>query len=76
VQALKDAGVEVLGMVCIFNYGFDVAEKNFASAQVPLVSLSDYNHLLNFALKQNYITDEDVISLKAWRVDPANWRKS
>jgi orotate phosphoribosyltransferase len=76
VQALKDAGVEVLGMVCIFNYGFDVAEKNFASAGISLVSLSDYNHLLTFALKQNYITDEDVISLKAWRVDPSNWKKS
>jgi orotate phosphoribosyltransferase len=76
VQALRDAGVEVLGMVCIFNYGFDVAEKNFADADVPLISLSDYNHLLAFALRQNYITDNDVISLKAWRVDPANWKRS
>lgn len=76
VQALKDAGFEVLGMVCIFNYGFEVAEKNFADAGVRLVTLSDYNHLLTFAQKEKYITDEQVISLKSWRVDPANWKNA
>jgi orotate phosphoribosyltransferase len=76
VQALKDAGFEVLGMVCIFNYGFEVAEKNFADAGVRLVTLSDYNHLLMFAQQEKYITDEQVISLKSWRVDPANWKNA
>lgn len=75
VQALKDAGFEVLGMVCIFNYGFEVAETNFAAAGVPLVTLSDYSHLVAFAEEQKYITSDDVISLKAWRVDPGNWKK-
>ena len=75
VQALKDAGFVVLGMVCIFNYGFAVAEKNFADAGVRLISLSDYSNLLAFAQQQKYITEDDVTSLKAWRVDPANWKQ-
>jgi orotate phosphoribosyltransferase len=75
VQALRDAGFEVLGMVCIFNYGFDVATKNFEEAKVPLITLSDYGNLINVALQKNYITDQQLISLKAWRVDPAGWKR-
>jgi len=75
VQALKEAGFEVMGMVCIFNYGFEVASKNFEEANVPLISLSDYGHLINFALEQKYISDEQLISLKAWRVDPGAWKR-
>jgi orotate phosphoribosyltransferase len=75
VQALRDAGFQVLGMVCIFNYGFDVATKNFEEAKVPLITLSDYGNLINVALQKNYITDQQLISLKAWRVDPAGWKR-
>jgi orotate phosphoribosyltransferase len=75
VAALRDAGFQVLGMVSIFNYGFDIASKNFYEADVSLISLSDYSHLLTQALKKNYITEAQVTSLKAWRVDPANWKK-
>ena len=60
-------------MVSIFNYGFDVAEKQFASANVKLVSLSDYAALINAAVVGGYVTENQVDSLKAWRVDPANW---
>jgi len=74
-QALKDAGFHVLGMVSIFNYGFDIATRNFYEANISLISLSDYSHLLSYALKENYITEAELTSLKAWRVDPANWRK-
>jgi orotate phosphoribosyltransferase len=75
VAALREAGFQVLGMVSIFNYGFDIASKNFYEADVSLISLSDYSHLLTQALKKNYITEEQVTSLKAWRTDPANWKK-
>lgn len=75
VVALREAGFQVLGMVSIFNYGFDIASRNFYEADVSLISLSDYSHLLTHALKQSYITEEQATSLKAWRVDPANWRK-
>jgi orotate phosphoribosyltransferase len=74
VQALREAGFEVLGMVSIFNYGFDIATRNFYEANTSLISLSDYSHLLKYALEEKYITDDQLTSLKAWRVDPANWR--
>jgi orotate phosphoribosyltransferase len=75
VQALRDAGFHVLGMVSIFNYGFDIATRNFYEADTSLISLSDYSHLLTQALKENYINESQLTSLKAWRVDPANWMK-
>jgi orotate phosphoribosyltransferase len=75
VEALRREGGNVLGMASIFNYGFDVATKNFYEADVSLVSLSDFGHLLKYALEQKYITDVQQVSLKAWRVDPANWKK-
>jgi orotate phosphoribosyltransferase len=73
VQALRDAGAEVLGMVSIFTYGFDVAEKSFEKEGVVLVSLSDYNHLVRCAMDQHYVSDSELVSLKAWRVDPSSW---
>ncbi|MBT1687897.1 orotate phosphoribosyltransferase [Dawidia soli] len=74
VQALRDAGFEVLGMVSIFTYGFEVAVRNFQDANVPLVSLSDYSSLITYASSHDLISADQLISLKAWRVDPANWR--
>jgi len=74
-QALQKAGFEVLGMVSIFNYGFDIATRNFYDANTSLISLCDYPSLLKYALDQQYISEDEVISLKAWRVDPANWKK-
>jgi orotate phosphoribosyltransferase len=76
VAALRDAGFKVLGMVSIFNYGFDIATRNFYEADVSLISLSDYSHLLTQALSEKYITEAQVTSLKAWRVDPSNWKKA
>lgn len=73
--ALREAGLEVLGMVSIFNYGFDIATRNFYDANTSLISLCDYTNLITYALEQQYISEEQVISLKAWRVDPANWKK-
>jgi orotate phosphoribosyltransferase len=73
--ALRDAGFDVLGMVCIFSYGFDIATRNFYDANTSLISLSDYSHLLKFAQEEKYVTEDQVISLKAWRVDPSNWKK-
>ena len=73
--ALRDAGFDVLGMVCIFSYGFDIATRNFYDANTSLISLSDYSHLLKFAQEEKYVNDEQLVSLKAWRVDPSNWKK-
>jgi orotate phosphoribosyltransferase len=72
-QDLKDAGFEVLGMVAIFSYGFDIAAKNFAEASVKLVCLSHYEAMLTRAVHGKYIQDDTLKSLAAWRSDPANW---
>lgn len=74
-QALREAGFDVLGMVCIFSYGFEIATRNFYEANTSLITLSDYGHLLNTALEQQYISEAELASLKAWRVDPSNWMK-
>lgn len=72
-QDLKDAGFEVLGMVAIFSYGFDVANKNCKDAGIKLICLSHYDALLPIAVKRNYITPEMLESLAEWRKDPSTW---
>ncbi len=75
VEALRTAGFNVLGMVSVFNYGFDAASRNFYDANVSLVSLSDYGQMLSQAVAEKYVSEEELISLKAWRVDPTHWKK-
>jgi orotate phosphoribosyltransferase len=72
-QALQDAGLKIIGMAAIFTYGFELAEKNFADAGIKLVCLSDYNHLIKEALKAGKVSEEQLVLLKSWRYDPANW---
>lgn len=73
-EDLRKAGFEVLGMVAIFSYGFDVAAENFKNAGVKLICLSHYEALLPRAIMKEYITDETLKSLSAWRMDPGNWK--
>ncbi len=74
VQALREAGLEVKGLVAIFTYGFDVSIKNFSNAECPFVTLTDYDHLIDQALKSDYVTDSDVESLREWKINPDNWK--
>lgn len=73
VEALRNAGCEVVGMAAIFTYGFPVAEKAFNDANVKLCTLSNYNSMLQAALDTNYIREQDIETLAMWRHDPANW---
>lgn len=73
VEAIRAAGCEVIGMVALFSYGFPVAEENFRKAGVKLITLSDYNTMLDVALETNYITENYIATLQEWRKDPANW---
>jgi orotate phosphoribosyltransferase len=75
VEALREAGCEVKGLVAIFTYGFEIALKNFADAECPFVTLTDYEHLIDQAVKLDYINESNVASLKKWKNDPANWNK-
>ncbi len=74
VHALREAGLEVKGLVAIFTYGFDVSMKNFANAECPFVTLTDYDHLIDQALKSDYVTSSDVDSLREWKISPENWK--
>ena len=73
VDALKEAGSVIKGMVAIFSYEFDIATENFENANVNLTTLSNYSHLLEQAVDSKYITDEELTTLEQWRKDPANW---
>lgn len=75
VKALKDAGAEIKGMAAIFTYGFDVALKNFKREKINLITLTDYDNLVDQALKSEYIDENDVESLRDWRENPENWGK-
>ncbi|MFT4698216.1 MAG: orotate phosphoribosyltransferase [Flavobacteriaceae bacterium] len=75
VEALKEANVNVKGMIAIFTYGFSIADKNFEDAQVNLNTLSDYTNLLMLAEKSNFISSKEVEVLSKWREDPANWKQ-
>ena len=74
VEALRQAGYEVVGMVASYTYGFPVAAKAFADAGVELQTLTDYEHVVEQALATGYITESDVELLHEWRKDPANFK--
>ena len=75
VEALRDAGCEVLGMVAIFTYGFPTAGENFARAGVELTTLSNYPAMIALAAEQGYVRPDELATLAEWRKDPANWKK-
>ena len=73
VQALRDAGCNVKGMVAIFTYGLSDAEENFKAASCTLHTLTNYDFLIKKALEQNHIKDSDMQSLIKWRENPKGW---
>lgn len=75
VEAIRQAGCEVLGMVASFTYGFPVAEKAFSEAGVKLVTLTDYEHVVAKALETGYISQADTRLLSEWRQAPDRWQQ-
>ena len=75
VEALRQAGYEVVGMVASYTYGFPVAEEAFKAASVRLVTLSDYEHTTAIAAKTGYIKEEDLAVLAEWRKSPSTWKQ-
>jgi orotate phosphoribosyltransferase len=73
VEAIRRDGCEVIGMVASYTYGFTVAIEAFKNANVEMVTLTNYEAVLEVALSTGYINEEDVPVLNAWRVDPAHW---
>lgn len=75
VEALREAGFSVVGMVASYTYGFPVARQAFDDAGVRLVTLTDYEHVVAEAAATGYISESDIELLNEWRKDPANWMK-
>ncbi|MFY9242812.1 MAG: orotate phosphoribosyltransferase [Polaribacter sp.] len=75
VDALKEAGAVIKGMVAIFTYGFDVAVDNFKNKNVSLTTLSNYENLLEQALDSSYITEKELLTLQEWRANPSDWNQ-
>ncbi|MCL4126384.1 UNVERIFIED_CONTAM: hypothetical protein GTU68_051452 [Idotea baltica] len=73
VKALKEAHINVKGMIAIFTYGFDVATQNFAKEDIELQTLSNYESLLEQALETNYITEKELQTLSEWNSNPSGW---
>lgn len=75
VKALRDAGAEVLGMVAISTYGFDLAARRFEEEGVRLKTLSCYDALIEEATATGYVKESDVEVLRQWRNNPSEWNK-
>lgn len=75
VDALREQGAKVLGMIGIFTYGFQLAEDNFKNANCTLTTLSDYENLIAQAVRSGYITPADQSTLSEWRRTPDTWGK-
>ena len=75
VEAIRRYGCEVVGMVASYTYGFPVAAQAFAASDVELITLTDYEHVVEQALKTGYIKNEDVELLHQWRANPSEWMK-
>ena len=73
VEAIRNAGCDVIGMAAMFTYDFPSARQCFAEANVDIIALSNYYALLDSALSTGYITEADIVTLQEWRKDPANW---
>lgn len=75
VEALRDTGANVKGMVAIFSYGLESAKENFRKADCELTTLTNFEALLEKGMEDNYLTEKELISLKEWQSDPLKWSK-
>jgi len=73
VDALREAKLQVKGMISIFTYGFPISYENFEKKKVTLNTLSSYDILLEQALLSNYITDNEFKILSKWKESPQDW---
>ena len=73
INALKSEGYNVVGMLSIFSYNFEFANKKFVSEKITINSLADYNTLVEIIESKGDISDEEISRLKKWREDPKSW---
>lgn len=75
VEALREAGFKVVGMVASYTYGFQIAEEAFNAADLKLVTICDYEATTEIAAESGYISKEDIEVLKQWRKSPSTWKQ-
>ncbi len=73
VDALQESGCVVVGVLAIFQYGFEKAQLAFQERQLPFLTLTDYPTLLEEALKTGYIDEQGQQILEEWRKNPDGW---
>ena len=73
VKALREAKLNVLGMIAIFTYDFEISKNNFLKDSVKLNTLSNYSELLKKAVEINYISEKDIETLEKWNKSPESW---
>lgn len=73
-EVLKNAGLQIEGMVSIFNYGFKEAKDSFKNANIYLRTLTDYDSLITLAIEKSYVSESDQNTLLNWRANPAGWK--
>lgn len=74
VEALRELEVNIKGMMAVFTYGFDVAKANFTEANVELTTLSNYETLIEEAIKRGYVDEKEQDTLNEWVKAPEVWR--
>lgn len=74
VQALRDAQADVLGLIAIFTYQFDVANNAFKKKQCDIHTLSNYETLVKTAIDMNYVNQRHLETLSRWRKSPETWK--
>jgi orotate phosphoribosyltransferase len=75
VEALRKNDCEVVGMTAAYTYGFPLAEEAFSKAGVELITLTNYQAVIQCALNTGYIKEDEIPLLDCWRKDPENWNK-
>jgi orotate phosphoribosyltransferase len=75
VEDLREAGLNVKGLVSIFTYGFEIAQTNFDNANCRYETLTNYEYLLDVAINKKYISEEYLNTLREWKDDPKKWLK-
>ncbi|MFW7431847.1 orotate phosphoribosyltransferase [Vagococcus carniphilus] len=72
--AAEQEGADVLGVAAIFTYGLPKGIENFEKAQVPFITLTNYNELIEVAVSKEYINDSEVVLLNKWKENPKDWQ--
>jgi len=73
VNALREEGLEVLGVMSVFSYELDIAKTNFKNASCPWMSLSGFPVLIQVAAEEKLISENDLLALRDWRINPQEW---